>query len=183
MGSYIRVQRICELCGNEFTAQTTVTKYCSAVCSKRAYKAKKRAEKISASNSELNEKKIKSGRASEIKIEEREFLSVPQVALLIGCSRQNVYYLINTGQLKASNIMQRKTIIKRSDLDIMLSTFNSEQPKGYNIKECYTIGEAQMKFKIPSQTLYDIIKRNNIPKIKNGKFVYVPKELVEKIFS
>ena len=40
MSSNIQIQRVCEFCGNEFTARTTVTKLCSAKCRKANYKAK-----------------------------------------------------------------------------------------------------------------------------------------------
>ena len=53
MSSNIRVQRICQFCGKEFTARTTVTKYCSDVCAKRAYKARKRTEKVEISNNAI----------------------------------------------------------------------------------------------------------------------------------
>lgn len=113
MSSTIQVQRICQYCDKEFTARTTVTKYCGDDCAKRAYKAKQRAAKIEASNSET--KRIRSKPIEEIKA--NEFLSVTQVSKLIGCSRQNVYKLINTGKLRATNILQKKTIVKRSELD------------------------------------------------------------------
>jgi len=187
MTSYIKVQRICKLCRTEFTARTTATQYCSAICSKRAYKARKREEKITANNIELNKHKVKTGRSDEVKLEDREFLSVPQVAILLGCSRQNVYHLINTGQLKASNPMQRKTIIRRSNLNVLLNSSEigkqQDYPNDYPITECYNMGEAQKKFGISGKALYDIVRRNNIPKFQQGKFVYVPKELLDKIFS
>jgi len=113
MSSNIQVQRICQHCGNEFTARTTVTKYCSDTCSKRAYKARVRAGKVEQSNKETQ--RIKNQPFEEPNA--REFLTVTQVSKLICCSRQNVYNLINTGKLKATNILLKKTIVKRSDLD------------------------------------------------------------------
>ena len=55
MSSNIRIQRICQHCGNEFTAMTTVTKYCGAQCAKSAYKARQKTEKIDVSNKETKE--------------------------------------------------------------------------------------------------------------------------------
>ena len=52
MSSNIQVQRICQHCGKEFTARTTVTQYCGDNCAKRAYKAKQRAAKVESSNRE-----------------------------------------------------------------------------------------------------------------------------------
>ena len=46
MSSNIRVPKICQHCGTEFIAKTTVTKFCTDNCAKRAYKVRKRNEKI-----------------------------------------------------------------------------------------------------------------------------------------
>ena len=46
MSSNIAIQRICQHCGKEFTARTTVTQYCSDDCAKRAYKARIKAAKF-----------------------------------------------------------------------------------------------------------------------------------------
>lgn len=116
MSSNIKVQRICQHCGIEFTARTTVTKHCSDNCAKRAYKARKRAEKVESSDRETFI--IKTRPMEELKA--KEFLSVRDVSNLIGCSRQTVYNLINSGQLKATNILKKKTIIRRSDIDILI---------------------------------------------------------------
>ena len=117
MSSNIKVQRICQHCSKEFTARTTVTKYCSDKCSKAAYKARKRAEKVKQSNTETT--RIKNQPIEQLKA--KEFLTVTEVSKLIGCSRQNVYKLINTGKLKATNILEKKTIVRRCDLDKLFS--------------------------------------------------------------
>ncbi|WP_018615240.1 helix-turn-helix domain-containing protein [Segetibacter koreensis] len=113
MSSKIELQRICQQCGKEFTARTTVTKFCSDNCAKRAYKVRVMVAKIAASNIETET--IKNKTLEDLK--EKEFLTVRQVSKLIGCSRQNVYKLINGGKLKATNILQKKTLVKRSEID------------------------------------------------------------------
>lgn len=55
MASTIRIKRNCRHYGNEFTAKTTVTKYCGDVYAKRAYKARKKAKKIETFNKEPEE--------------------------------------------------------------------------------------------------------------------------------
>lgn len=117
MSSYIRVQKICQHCGGDFIARTTVTKYCSDDCAKRAYKARKRAEKVNNSYKETYQ--IKNKPIEEIKA--KEFLSVREASKLIGCSRQTIYTLINSGQLKARNILKKKTIIRRAEIDRLLN--------------------------------------------------------------
>jgi hypothetical protein len=46
MSSNMSVKRLCEWCGSEFLAKTTVTHYCSGACNKRAYEALARQQKI-----------------------------------------------------------------------------------------------------------------------------------------
>jgi excisionase family DNA binding protein len=117
MSSNIQVQRICQHCNNEFTARTTVTQYCGDTCAKRAYKARLKVSKIETSNEQTQ--RIKNQPIEDLKA--KEFLTVTQVSKLIGCSRQNVYKLINIGKLRATNILLKKTIVKRSDLDKLFS--------------------------------------------------------------
>ena len=84
----VEVQRICQYCEQEFTARTTVTKYCSHKCSQRAYKARKRAETIKQSNTETT--RIKSQPIEQLKA--KEFLTVREVAQLLNCSVRSAYY-------------------------------------------------------------------------------------------
>lgn len=113
MSSNIQLQRICEHCGNEFTARTTVTRFCGDNCAKAAYKARKRSAKIERSNQQTI--RIKTKPIEDLKV--KEFLSVREAAKLIGSSRQMVYDLINSGRIKAVNLKIKKTIIPRSEID------------------------------------------------------------------
>jgi excisionase family DNA binding protein len=197
MSSNIRIQRICLHCGNDFTARTTSTLFCSRPCNAAAYKAKQMAVKIEQSNKETQ--RIKSQPIEELKA--LEFLTVTQVSKLIGCSRQAVYNLINTGKLKATNILLKKTIIKRADIDELFKELpHRTQPEGtteaekqelneklqagsFGISDCYNITEIQSKFGISERAVHDIIKRHEIPKIKKGWYSYVPKAVIDKLLS
>ena len=74
MSSNIRIQRICQQCKNEFTAKTTVTKYCSDRCSKRAYKARQKAEETKREFLTLEELKILAKTECENLILKKAFL-------------------------------------------------------------------------------------------------------------
>ncbi len=113
MSSNIQVQRICQHCGKEFTARTTVTQYCGDDCAKRAYKARAKNSKVEASNSETQ--CIKSQPIEELKA--KEFLTVRDVARLLNCSVRSAYYYIESGNIKAVNLGQRITRVKRSEID------------------------------------------------------------------
>ena len=113
MSSNIRVQRVCQHCGKDFTARTSVTQYCSDTCSKRAYKARVRALKEEASNTETM--RIKNKPIEELKA--KEFLTVKDVASLLNRSIRSVYYNIENGKIKAINLGERIIRVKRSDID------------------------------------------------------------------
>ena len=113
MSSNIKVQRICQQCGKEFTARTTVTKNCSDACAKKAYKKRLREKNIEVSNTETLKQKIQPIEALKLK----EFLTVREVATLLSCSTRMVYHYIEQKNIKAVRLSQRITRIKRSDLD------------------------------------------------------------------
>ena len=181
MNSNFEIQKICKHCGKEFTAKTTVTRYCSDVCAKRAYKARKKAEKIEKNNQETQ--KIKNNAIEELKA--KEFLTVRETAQLLGFSLRTTYRLINNGTIKAVNISQRMTRIKRSDLDKLMNPKKepTEEPKVYEIDDCYTLTEVQEKYGISDAALQSLVKRNSIPKFRDGIYAYVPKEIIDQIFN
>lgn len=113
MSSKIEVQRICQHCGKEFTARTTVTKYCGDNCAKRAYKVRVRAGKIDQSNKETQ--RIKNQPIEELKA--KEFLTVREVSSLLNCSIRSAYHYIESGKIRAVNLGQRATRVKRSEID------------------------------------------------------------------
>ena len=113
MSSKIEVQRICQHCGNEFTARTTTTAYCSPRCNNAVLKAKKRSAKVETSNKETRQ--IKNKPIEELKA--KEFLTVREVARLLNCSIRSAYYYIDKGTIKAVNLGQRVTRVKRSEID------------------------------------------------------------------
>lgn len=185
MSSNIEIQRICKQCGSEFTARTTVTLYCSPKCNKAAHRAERRNEKVEASNTETH--RIKSSPIKESN--EKEFLTVRDVGRLLHCSIRTVYYSIECGKIKAANFGQRITRVKRSDLDrlfeqpIIPAKESAQEPKQYEVSECYNQTEIIEKYGISEKALHEIIKRNHIYKIKIGRFAYVPKELIDKLLS
>ena len=183
MSSNIQVQRVCQYCGNDFTARTTVTQFCSDTCSKRAWKEKRRAEKIEASNKETQ--RIKTQPIEELKA--KEFLTVREVARLLNCSLRSAYYYIGSGNIKAVNLGQRITRVKRSEIDKLFEqpqpvTPQPEQTE-FDISECYTTEQVRNKYNISENGLRGVILKHNIPKFRKGWFAYVPKTIIDKILS
>lgn len=183
MSSNIKIQRICQHCSKEFTARTTVTKYCTDHCSKRAYKARLRTGKIEGSNEET--KRIKTKPIEEIKV--KEFLTVRDVSKLLNCSIRTTYRLIEQGHIRAVNLLERKTLIKRSEIDLLFELPAKEEviqePIPVEVSDSYTLAEVQEKYGISERALYDFIKRKNIPRIKQGWYTRVPKILIDQLLS
>lgn len=129
MSSTIKIPKFCQHCGQAFVAQTTTTRFCGHKCASRAYKQRKREEKVqttlsdqiksvTSANSEnlqsLQSLPIKTG--NFINLRDKEFLSVQETAILLGASRWTIQRMIQREELKAGKL-GRRTIIQRSEID------------------------------------------------------------------
>jgi len=182
LSSNIKIQRICQFCGNEFTAKTTKTQFCSVKCASRAYKARKKIEKI-----ELSEVETARLKKQLTPIPEKEFLSVNETAALLGFSRNTVYRLIKENTLIGCNFGKRLTRVSRQSIDNYMQTMKGTPPKPeplqYDLKDCITITEAQKRYNVSKSTIYKTLISENVPKIKSGKFTFVPIETTDRIFK
>jgi len=111
MSSNIRLQKTCNYCGGKFTAKTTVTQFCSDNCAKKAYKKRKRDEKIEVAVQQEAEKALYDPAVSQ-----KEFLSIDEACQLVNASRWTIYRLIEKGTLKAGKL-GRITRIPRSSIN------------------------------------------------------------------
>jgi len=129
MSSNIKIPKFCQYCGQAFVAQKTTTRFCSHKCASRAYKQRKREEKVgstlkeqiksvTSANSEnlqsLQSLPIQTG--NFINLRDKEFLSVQEAAILLGASRWTIQRMIQREELKAGKL-GRRTIIPRSEID------------------------------------------------------------------
>lgn len=188
MSSNIEIKKFCEYCGNAFIARTTVTRYCGDNCSKRAYKSRKRAEKINVAIDKVQTCNQPTSQ-KEVDINSKDFLTVKEVATLLSCSIRSVYYYIENGNIQATNLGTRLTRIKRSNIDNLftenreIKTPEKTEFEWLDISEYYTISEIQKKFNISQTALQNIIKRENIPKMQKGRFVYVQRKIINEFFN
>ena len=179
MSSNIQIERICEHCGNTFTAQTTVTRYCTHKCSSQAYKARKRAERVQQSN--IQTKTIKCKAIDEIS--NKPYLSITEVSLLIGVARQTIYNLIHKGELKMGKFGNR-TIIRRVDIDSLLDKYTLPTIKESEpIIEYYTIKEVEEPYNIKYGRLNEIVTKYNIPKKLCKNKLQISKKHIDKYFA
>jgi excisionase family DNA binding protein len=185
MSSIISITRVCNHCKNTFTARTTKTKYCSLKCSSKAYKVRQKKGKIEESN---NETFLKINKVKE-PVKDKDFLTVKEASLLLNMSTKTIYRLIERSDINSFNFSERKTTIRRKDIDFyfdvnlkMLEKSKLDILADYSFENSYTMQQIQDKFKISSGALYNIIMKFKIPKRKHGKYTLVKKEHIEKIF-
>ncbi len=106
----MRKTRKCAFCGKEFTCNSGSQKYCSEHCaeSAKAQRKKKQQDFIKAVEPVID-------------IASQEYLTVSKAAVLMGCTRQYVYKLVNEGKLAASRISSRMVFIRKADIEQMLA--------------------------------------------------------------
>ena len=188
MSSNIKIRRICQHCGHEFIARTTVTKYCGDTCAKRAYKVRIKEQKIEESEIETQKQR----QVPYVAVKTLEYLTVKEVAGMLKCDPRTVYDMVNSGRLNAINLSLRKIRILKKDLDAIFSdpanliTERSNalgSNKRPSLKNCYTIGEILSNYSLAEKTLQSIIILHSIPKYNVGKFVYVAKHDIDPILK
>ncbi len=119
MSSLIQIQRVCEHCGDTFTARTTKTRFCSHKCNSRAYKAAEKNKKVEQSNVETQ--RIISKPIEELKA--KPFLSIAETCQLLGISRSSIYRMMDQDKLLAGKIGGR-VIIQRTESDRLCNESN-----------------------------------------------------------
>ena len=182
MSSNIRIERICEWCGKQFTAQTTVTRFCSKRCSEHAYKERLRQKKISLSNQETAQ--------TNFKWRNKEYLTPTQAAELLGIGRMTIYRYIRNGKIKVVRFA-RKTLISKADIQAMFDFLapkekTSAEPaekKSKSLADFYTRADIREKYGVKDSWIYKVVAENNVPKtIIRGK-AYFSKAHIDRLFS
>ncbi|KAA6343750.1 hypothetical protein EZS27_008595 [termite gut metagenome] len=179
--SKLKIPKTCECCGKIFEAKTVTTRFCSKSCITKASNNKKKAERQEVKQQELIAK-IPSN---------RPYISIAEAVLLFDVSRDTIYRLIRIGKIPAINLGERLTRISRTHIEAMFTPIETKpivpakQPKkmDYSQNECYTIAEVSEKFGVSLSTVSKTIRRYSIPKRQVGKFVYVPKEEIDRVFA
>ena len=102
--------KICMFCQNLFEARKSTTQYCSHKCANRAYKERKRQEKIVHATQENLEKLS----APLKELQARDYLSVEEAATLLGVSRWTIQRAIKLRRLQTLKVLGRRIIPQKS---------------------------------------------------------------------
>ena len=106
----MRQVRKCKFCREEFVARSGMQKYCCEECQTKAKEARKKRQQDFINAVE-----------PVIDLQCLEYLTFAKAAILMGCSRQYVYKLVNEGKLAASRISSRMAFIRKVDIEKMLA--------------------------------------------------------------
>ena len=106
----MRKTRKCAFCGKEFICKSGSQRYCSEHCAEAAKAQRKK-----------RQQEFLKAVQPVIDIASQEYLTFSKAAILMGCSRQYVYKLVNEGKLPASRISSRMAFIRKADIEKMLA--------------------------------------------------------------
>ena len=194
----MRKTRKCAFCGKEFTCNSGSQRYCSEHCAEtaKAQRKKKQQDFLKAVQPVID-------------IASQEYLTFSKAAILMGCSRQYVYKLVNEGKLPASRISSRMAFIRKADIEKMLAgnpyhrVLPTSKPKissslsskkdnnhipenGMRSSEPldYISGEDVMAtYKVKKSWLYVSAKRNSIPICKIAGKNYYSRKHMDALFG
>ena len=190
--------RKCAYCGKVFTTNSGIQKYCSEECAEQAKESRKRKQKDFFRSVE-----------PMMELQQQEYLTFSKAAILLGCTRQYVYKLVEQGKLPASRLSSRMALVRRSDIERMFegNPYNRVLPcsvpkssvakklKGTTKKDVreerttdevleYISGEEVMlTHKVKQSWLYASAKRHQIPMCHIAGKNYYSKKHVDAVLG
>ncbi len=121
MSSNIRIKKVCQHCNKLFTAKTTVTKYCSDTCAKKAYKIRMKEIKVVASNNQTKNEMLQtiSTSRNEDKRVIKELVSIKELTVIVGLSESTLFRLIKDKKFPRLKVGKRLLFNKESVINYM----------------------------------------------------------------
>ena len=190
--------RKCAHCGKVFATNSGMQKYCSEECATAAKEARKKRQRDFL-------------RAIEpvMELQQQEYLTFSKAAILLGCTRQYVYKLVEQGKLPASRLSSRMALIRRSDIERMFKanpynrvlpcskakptvgkkskTSSPKEAKAEytadEVLEYYSGDEVMQTYKVKQSWLYTSAKRYQIPMCRIAGRNYYSKKHIDAVLG
>jgi excisionase family DNA binding protein len=181
-----------------FVPNSGTQKYCSEECAEQAKESKKKRQREFL-------------RAIEpvMELQQQEYLTFSKAAILLGCTRQYVYKLVEQGKLPASRLSSRMALVRRSDIEKMFDSnpYNRvipcSKPKKVvskkqrtssrkdtknvlptdEVLEYYSGEEVMHTYKVKQSWLYASAKRHQIPMCRIAGRNYYSKKHIEAVLG
>ncbi|MBR0275807.1 MAG: helix-turn-helix domain-containing protein [Prevotella sp.] len=193
--------RKCAYCGNVFTTNSGMQKYCSEECAEKAKENKKKRQRDFLRSVE-----------PVMELQQQEYLTFSKAAILLGCTRQYVYKLVEQGKLPASRLSSRMALVRRSDIEKMFAanpynrvlpgsclkpsigkkakTSSKKENKSRKteqasdeVLEYYSGEEVMQTYKVKQSWLYASAKRHQIPMCRIAGRNYYSKKHIDAVFG
>ena len=192
--------RKCKYCGKEFVPRSGMQKYCCEECQTKAKEARKK-----------RQQDFMNAVEPVFDLQCQEYLTFAKAAILMGCSRQYVYKLVNEGKLAASRISSRMAFIRKADIEKMLTgnpyhrVLPTNRPKKASVPTTkegkanaknvesnaqesevldYISGEEVMRiYKVKKSWLYTSAKRNQVPVCRIAGMNYYSRKHLDALFG
>lgn len=179
MSSNLEIVKVCERCGNQFTAHKTTTLYCSHHCSALAYKARKRNEKVTAVKVATQSKPL------EV-ISAKAMLSVTEASRLLGVTRPTLYRWLEVGKLSFARF-DTKVLIRKSDIEELFSSTLSYKERltrcEISRSDYYSAGEIIDTYGFDRSWLFRSLKKAGIERtFYRGRALY-PRREIDALFA
>ena len=133
MSSNIRITKCCVYCGQEFTAKTIRTRYCSHVCNQRGYKKAKRDKKLGAAKAIIRVEplNLKHDPVNWEELTRKRFLTVSKACLVLNIRAETLRRWIKEGIVKSYK-PGKKHLISTEALKDLPFYGNSEFSSNYS---------------------------------------------------
>jgi excisionase family DNA binding protein len=131
MSSNIRLKKVCQHCGNLFTAKTTVTKFCSDDCAKKNYKKRKREEGIQISNQKTAKeitRRVEKEPETNVRIEPitKSLIDLEELSAITGLSRRTLFRLMENRRFPRLKVGNRLLFKKDDVINYLTIKFESK---------------------------------------------------------
>ncbi len=186
--------RKCAYCGKVFTTNSGMQKFCSKECAEKVKESKKKRQRDFLRSVE-----------PVMELQQQEYLTFSKAAILLGCSRQYVYKLVEQGKLPASRLSSRMALVRRSDIEKMfaanpynrvlpctkpkksvskkLKNSAKEESATDEVLEYYSGEEVKQIYKVKQSWLYASAKRHKIPMCRIAGRNYYSKKHIDAVFG
>jgi len=117
MSSNIRIPKTCEHCGQEFTAKTVKTRYCSHPCNRKGYKKAERNKKLGIAKTfiQLEPLNLRHDPVNWEELTRKPYLTVSEACLVLNVRVETLRRWIKEGIVK-TNRVGKKHLISREFL-------------------------------------------------------------------
>jgi predicted DNA-binding protein (UPF0251 family) len=110
MSSNITIEKVCEFCGQRFTAKTLFTRYCSKPCNSRHYKQVAKEEKAKILGAQLTT--TETSPTEVLTNTTQDYFELNEAAQIMRVSKRTLYRLLASRKLKKKKILSRTVILK-----------------------------------------------------------------------